>query len=178
MVLGRNISGRIEVCMQLEATRPTHKATARTAVVAGLMPTAATGLRGMSRINCDHRTAPFFGFVRDKRADLRVRPTMHAARCLGFAPDRGATTDIGEVLKDNRCARLTRLDNLLTQDVIAILPKPCLLASQVSQVPFGRWGALALELPQEGETRNDVCAPAACTTSARPEHRNTQQKEV
>src|SRR5215212_1453588 len=79
MVLGRNIARRIEVRMQLEATGTTDKTATGSAVVAGGMPTAATGLRGMSRVNRNHRTTPSLGFVRDKGFELGKRPAMNTA---------------------------------------------------------------------------------------------------
>src|SRR5215212_7555977 len=85
MVLGRNIARRIEVSMQLKAAGTTDKTATGSAVVAGGMPTAATGLRGMSRVNRNHRTTPSLGFVQGKGFELSERPTMHAAAGFGFA---------------------------------------------------------------------------------------------
>ena len=81
MVLGRDISGRVEVCMQLKATLATHKATARTAVVAGVMPTPTAGLGGMSRINRDHREKFGFPFI----AALRLHRDLESLMAEGEA---------------------------------------------------------------------------------------------
>ena len=56
MVLGRDIASRIQVSIKMIPTLPTDEYRLRTAVVAGTMPTAATSLRGMSRIDRNHRT--------------------------------------------------------------------------------------------------------------------------
>src|SRR3990167_3362714 len=167
MVLGRDIPCRIEVSMQLEATRPTDEATARTAVVASLVPAAATGLRGMSRINRNHRATPFFGLVRDERTHLRKRPTMYSARRCRFALDLCTTTNVRQVLKSDGCPRLTGLHNLLTQDVIAVLAETRLLASEVSQVPFGRWRTDMLQLTLELEALAFDVLPASCAQKGR-----------
>ena len=151
MVLGRDISGRVEVCMQLKATLATHKATARTAVVAGVMPTPTAGLGGMSRINRDHRTAPFFGLVRDKGAQLRKGPAMHAARGFGLTLDGGAGADVSQVFNDEGCARRVGLHQARTQGMIAVSAEAGLFPSQMPQVSFGRGGATALELALELE---------------------------
>ena len=107
MILSRNIARRIEVSMQLEATGTTHKTATGTAVVAGSMPTAATHLRGMSRVNRNHRTTPIFGFVCDKGFQLRERPTMHAAAGFGFALDLRAPPNVLEVFQDDRSPHST-----------------------------------------------------------------------
>ena len=71
--------------MQLEATQPTPKATARTAVVTSSMLAPATALGGMSRIDRHHRTAPFFGLVRKEGPELGKRPAMQTALRGGLA---------------------------------------------------------------------------------------------
>jgi hypothetical protein len=82
MILGRDITRRIEVSMQLEATGTTDKTATRTAVVAGGMPTAATGLRGMSRVNRNHRATPSLGFLFDKGFQQYTHAAQHYAESL------------------------------------------------------------------------------------------------
>ena len=151
MVLGRDITRRVEVRMQLKATHPTHKPATGTAVVAGDMPTAATGLRGMPGVNPSHRTTPFLGFVRNKRLQLRKRPAMHPATGFGALADLRALADVRQVLQHQRCAGRRRLDNLLAQDMIAITAKAGLLPTRLPQMPPGAFAALALKLALEVE---------------------------
>ncbi len=153
--------------MQLESTLPTDKATARTAVVAGLVPTAATGLRGMPRIDRDHRTAPFFGFVLDKGTDLRKRPTVHPSGGFRLAANCSTAADVRQVLDDDSCSRSTGLHNLFTQYVITVLAKPGLLPSQVSQMAFGRRGSLPLELAFQLEALAFEVFPASFAEKGR-----------
>ncbi len=120
MVLCRNIAGGIEVGMKFKPTFPTHKPATRTAVVAGGMPTAATGLRSMSRVNRNHRTTPFFGFVQGKGFQLRERPAMNTALGLGLVSALHPLADVGQVFNHNRRARLRRTDDLLTQDMVVV----------------------------------------------------------
>src|SRR5688500_2309515 len=99
MVLGRDITGGIEVSMQIIATHSTHNPATRTAVVAGTMPTAATALRGMSRVYRNHRTSPFLGFVLDTRFQLRERPGVHTPAGLCLAPHLRALPNVGQVFQ-------------------------------------------------------------------------------
>jgi hypothetical protein len=147
MVLGRSIPRRIEVGMQLKAARATHKTATGTAVGAGRMPTAATHLRGMSRVDRNHRTTPFLGFVPDKALQLRKRPAMHTPAGVRFAPDLRALAYVGQVFQHDRRTRLDRRHDLLTQHMIAITTKTGLFPAQPAQVPLRAAGALLLQLP-------------------------------
>src|SRR3989442_6885479 len=105
----------------------------------------------MSRINRDHRTAPFFGLVRDKGAQLRKGPAMHAARGFGLTLDGGAGADVSQVFNDEGCARRVGLHQARTQGMIAVSAEAGLFPSQMPQVSFGRGDATALELALELE---------------------------
>src|SRR5262245_23483045 len=78
MVLGRNITSRIQVSIQMIPTLPTLEHALGTAVVAGRVPSAATHLRGMPGVNPSHRTTPFLGLVPDKALELSKRPGVHS----------------------------------------------------------------------------------------------------
>src|SRR5439155_23916715 len=78
-VLGRDVASGIQIGIETHATLPTPKIALRTAVVAGGMPTAATALRGMSRVNRNHRTTSFLGLVLNLGLETQKRPAMHAA---------------------------------------------------------------------------------------------------
>ena len=93
--------------MQLEATRATHKATTRPAVVPCGVSASGAVLRGMSRVNRNHPTPPFFGFVRDQASELGKRPRVNTP--LGFGPLLGlhSLADVGQVLDNHRPARLS-----------------------------------------------------------------------
>ncbi len=83
MVRSRDIASAIQVGIEMKSTFPTFELALRTAVVAGGMPTPAARLGGMSRVNRNHRTTPFLGFVLDFRFEARKRPRVHPA--LGLA---------------------------------------------------------------------------------------------
>lgn len=117
MILGRNIAGGIQIGMQFKAALPTHKTPTRTTVVAGDMPTAraAARLRGMSRINRNHRTTTFFGLVLDKTPEPGKRPHVYtAARCC-FSSNLRMFQNIGQTLDHNSATWFDRLNNLLAQ---------------------------------------------------------------
>src|SRR5262249_9808468 len=82
-VLGRDITRPIEIGMQREATHLTHKQVARAAVVAGGMPASAACLRGMSRVNRNHRTTPFLSLIHNEALQLGERPAVNTALRLG-----------------------------------------------------------------------------------------------
>src|SRR6266498_4371839 len=88
MVLGRDIPSGVEVGMQREATRLTTEPPTGAPACAGRMPAAAARLRGMSRIDRDHRQAALLGLVRDKRLQLRERPRVNPAFGFGLALGR------------------------------------------------------------------------------------------
>ena len=165
--------------MQFEATVTTHKASTRPAVVPGGMSAGGALLRGMPRVNHSHHTTPFFGLIRDKRAHLCKRPTMHTARGFRLTFDRRALANIRQVLKNNRCARLTGLDNLLAQDMIAVFTKPCLLASEVSQVALGRRRTFPLQLAFQLEALAFDVLPATLAQKGRSTcNSGTRQAQV
>src|SRR6266511_4484359 len=111
-VLGRDIASGVQVSIEMIPTLPTLEYALRTAVVASRMPTAATQLRGMSRVNRNHRTTPFLGLVRDFRLETGERPAMHPA--LRFAaPFRFHTlANVFQVLQHDRAARRGSLHDL------------------------------------------------------------------
>ena len=108
----------------MKSTLPTHEYALGTAVGAGTMPTAATRLRGMSRINRNHPTTSFLGLVPNKALELSERSGVHTAlgrrAPLGLHP----LANVLEVFQNNRRAWLGRLNDLLAEDMIGILPKP------------------------------------------------------
>jgi hypothetical protein len=130
--------------VKLEAARTATEDRARTAVVAGDMPTGATGLRGMPGINPDHRATLFFGLVLDKRAQLGERPAVDTARLLPL-PLPDPTSDLGQVLDGNRRTSRRRLHHLLRQHVVTVAAEAALPALQLLEVAFGRLRARLLE---------------------------------
>jgi hypothetical protein len=118
--------------MQLKATGTTHKATSRAPVVAGSMPTATTGLRGMSRVHRDHHTAALFCLVREERLESGKRPAMQAPLGGRFAFDCCPLANIGQVFEHQGTPRRAALDELFGQDVVTIPPESGLGMSEVA----------------------------------------------
>ena len=145
-VLSRNIASRIEVSMQREATYTTHKTShANGGCCEQRMPAPAARLGGMSRVNRNHRTTPFFGFVLNKRLELGKRPAMHATAGCGLALDLGACANIGQVFQHQRGTRLGSSHDLFAEDVIGVPTKARLLVAYPLQVALGALAALLLQ---------------------------------
>jgi hypothetical protein len=137
--------------MQLEATDTTDKATLGAPVVAGLMPTATTRLRGMSRVHRDHRTTALFCLVREKGFELGERPAMQASLGRRFARGFCPLADSGEVFEDYSATRRDALGKLFGQDVVTVAPESGLRVSETAQVPPGTFGPPLLQRPFEPE---------------------------
>src|SRR5262245_10224197 len=144
-VLGRDIASRIQIGIEMIATLPTNENTLRTAVVAGGMPAAATSLRGMSRIDRNHRTTPFEGLVLDFRFEGGKRPRVHPALGCGAPLRLHPLTNIPEVFQNDRRARLGSSDDLLAEDVIGILAETSTTTFGLSQMSFGAFRVFLLQ---------------------------------
>lgn len=152
--------------MQRVATGPTHKQVAGAAVVAGLIPAAATGLRGMPGVNPSHRTAALLSLVRDKALQLGERPAVDAAAGRGLAPDLRARTNVPQVLQHNCCAGQRGLHDLLRENVVTIAPEAGLFAPQPPQVSLGRLRAPLLQGPLQLEVPAFACFPGPLAQKA------------
>ena len=117
--------------MQLKATGTTDKAAPGAPVVAGLMPTAATRLRGMSRVHRDHHTAALLCLVREQGSEVSKRPAMQAPSDGGLAFSLRPLADIGEVFEDQGTPRSNAPGELFRQDVVTVTPKAGLSIPEV-----------------------------------------------
>ena len=137
--------------MQLEATGTTHKTALGTAIGTGLMPAAATRLRGMPRVHLGHHHPAFLRFVREKRGQLRKRPAMHAALGLRLPFGTHPLANIGQVFEYQGPPRGHRPSKLLRQDMIAVASKARLGMSEIPQVALGTLCAAVLQPPLEAK---------------------------
>jgi hypothetical protein len=135
-VLRGNISGGVQIRMQLKATHTAFEERPSPTIVAGYMPTATTGLRGMPGVNPGHRTTARFRFVPDKGVQLCEGPAMQAALVLSLPFSFDAPSNVRQVFKDDRTTWVYSVDDLLTQDMITVAPKPGLPAPYLLQVAF------------------------------------------
>ena len=113
MVLGRYVSGCVQVCMQGEPALSALEVASGPPVVPRRVSTTRALLRGMSRVYRNHRTTPFLGLVLDEAAQLGEFPAMHAAGCFGLPPDLSVLADVGQILDHDRRAGRNRPDDLL-----------------------------------------------------------------
>jgi len=154
-VLVPNIVGPIEVRVEAVATLATEEETLRPAIVAGLMPTSRTGLRGMPGVNFDDPYPSFLGFIANKVIQLGKAPAVEVAVSLTFLSfaraNLGSLTNIGEVLKDDGTARSGVLHDAFREDVITVPAESPLLATQLFQVTCRRLCSFGLEFALEAE---------------------------
>lgn len=74
----------VEVCIQAVPTLTTKEKTLRTTIVSGLVPTCATGLAGVARVNLDDLDSPGLRFVGKKALELGNAPTVHTSLSFAF----------------------------------------------------------------------------------------------
>src|SRR5262245_15418598 len=98
------------------------------------MPAAATHLRGMSRVNRNHRTAAFLSFVPDLHLEALSRPRMHPAFGSGAPFGLHPLANVFEVFQHDRRSWIGSRDDLLTEHMIGILPKPRSATLQLPQM--------------------------------------------
>src|SRR6266540_281475 len=148
-VLGRDIASGVQVRIEMIPTLPTLECALGTPVGAGSMPTAATQLRGMSRINRNHRTTALLGLVLNFGFERGERPAMHPAfrpsLLGGFLALFCPLADVFQVFQHDRRTRAGGLHDLLTEDVIGIFSEACPTSFELPQVPFGGAAALLLQ---------------------------------
>src|SRR5437667_7298418 len=121
-----------------------------------LIATPTTRLRGMSRVNFYHRDPTCFSFVLNKRIQLGKTPTMQTPFVLNvlllFASSHlGSFPDSGQVFKDDGRASGGILDKALRKNVIMVFAPPKLFATQLTEMPFRRFGAFGLQFPFQSE---------------------------
>lgn len=132
------------------------KETLRATIVAGLIPTSATGLRGMARVNAFNTDTALIGLVERKTIQLLKRPTVQFSLRV-FLPVAFATsypgrlTNVSQVLKDDGSSCGGTVYKAFGEDMIAIPVEALLLATQALQVAFGRPGSFGLQVATQTE---------------------------
>jgi hypothetical protein len=129
----------------------------RATVIASLIATSATRLAGVAWVDALDTNTVFLGFVESKAVELRKTPTMQATFRVSVlsvlaTPHLGVFTNIGQVLKDNRCAWLGMLDDMFGENVVAIPVESHLLLTHLFQVAFGTFCSFGLQFAAETET--------------------------
>lgn len=131
------------------------KQTLRATIIARLMPTPATRLRGVPRVNLDHGDPLRLRLVLYKAVELRKAPPVQPSFVLGLlvraSAHLGGLSDSGEVFQHDGTARGGVLDDAFREDVIVIFAAPKLLARQLAQVSLSASGAFGLQLSTEAE---------------------------
>src|SRR5262249_50814863 len=143
-----NIRSRVHVGMGGEPTGTTEELRLRTTVGFFTMPTGATRLAGVRRVDVDHPHAGQCGFVGNGGAKLKEAPTVQHS-LLAFRTIDSAT-DMRQVFQRNAapCA-FRRADKRLAQTVVDILGKPFFTSTALLQESLGRLRTLLLQLRPE-----------------------------
>src|SRR2546421_1573999 len=133
-----------------------------------LIPTPTTGLRGMPRVYLDHGDTTGFSFVLDKRIQLGKTPTVQTPFVLNvlvlFAPSHlGGFTNSRQVFKHESRASGSLLDNTFRENVIMVFVSPKLFPTQLTEMPFRRFGAFGLQFPFQAEGTSFLFFPSTFT---------------
>jgi len=120
------------------------------------MTALATRLGRVSRVNLLDANTALLPFIGDEAVQLSKCPTVQLALVVNVLVVFAAShvrvlTNIGEVLKDNRCASRGTGNNLFAEDMIAIPMKSRLLQRQLFQVSFGTLGSFGLQFSSQSE---------------------------
>ncbi len=176
MVLGRDVTGGVEVGIEMKTAFPTPKRASGTAVVAGDMPAAATGLRSVPWVNHGYRTTSFLGLVRNKALELSERPGVHLALRLCSPSDLHPLTDVFEIFQHDRAAWLGSTNDLFGEHMITVSTKAPLLMAYTSQMASGAFGSLLLQrsLEMKQPCLDRLPAPFAEKLTRRRDRRATQ----
>jgi hypothetical protein len=129
-VLPFDVPGSIQVRIDLIATRQAEEERLCRSVPPVLEAAPRASLTGMPGIDGFHPGTNFFGLVRREGPKLGIAPAVMPSPLLA-APLLSATADAGQIFEDYNAARLHVLNDAFAQNVIAILPKPCLPTSHL-----------------------------------------------
>jgi hypothetical protein len=112
----------------------------------------------MSRVHSDYPAPQSLGFVLQKAFQLGERPGVQPAfrfPTTGLDP----SSNIRQILNDDRAAGLDALNDPFGEDVIAIPSEPLLAAREAAKAPFGTLRAVGLQSTPETEAALDDFAP-------------------
>ena len=173
-----NIVGPIEIGIETVATLAAEEKRLRATIVAGLVPTARTGLTGVSWVNLDDRHPACLGLVPEEAVELVKAPTVEASLPFALSHLR-SFANVAQVLDNNGSSWVSVLHNALGEDMIVVFSLPKQFARKFFQVPFGRFASFFLKLATKAEDAAFLFLPATFSqemTSAR--HSRSIQTQV
>jgi hypothetical protein len=139
-----------------------HKQGLRTAVVASLITTPATGLTRMARVNFAHNHPSFLCLVEQEAMELGKTPTMQPPLTLSMS-QLGSLTNVGQVLNHNGTTWGSMLHNAFGKHMIMVSSLPKQFARKLFQVPFGRARSFSLQFSTEAEDAAFLLFPTPFT---------------
>ena len=150
MVLPFNVPSSVKICIDLIPAGTTHEERLCRSIPLVHEAASRAPLAGMSRVNGLHAGTNLFGLVCYKGPKLGITPTMVPSP-LTTTTLFGAAANVGQIFNDNYAARLRVLNDALAQNVVAILPKPCLSPSHLFKMAFSRLAAFGLKITTKPE---------------------------
>ena len=149
-VLPFDVPGSVEIGVDLIAARQTQKKRLRGSVLPVDETAPGTPLTGLPGIDGFNTGTNLFGLVGREGPKLGIAPAVMPPP-LFAATLFGAAADMGQVLDHDHAARLHVLNDAFAQNVVAILPKPCLPPSHLLKMAFGGSAAFGLKLATKPE---------------------------
>lgn len=137
LVITTNVSGSIQIGIQLETTMLALEQTLLDSISPRNVSTARASLRGITSIDMTDSTILESSFVSQECFELEKRPTVHKKPLL--LPELlAAVSDVCQVFKHERGSRRKAIHNPFRDDMVHVSPETVLLHSQFLKVPFGR----------------------------------------
>lgn len=161
-VLYGDITTTVEIGVEFKTTLSAFETRLRATIGTMNMTTTRTALRCLAWVNPNDHTTLRLCFVSKQIPQAVERPLVHSALLL-LATLFRIRADFLEILNDNQSARSYRLNQLPTDNVVAIRPKPSRLARQLFEMSFGRLRAFGLKRTLQPEIPTFHCFPGTLT---------------
>ena len=140
LVLPRDVSRGVEICVQFERASSTLENRLTASVGLFDMPAMAASLRCVSRVDAGNGASAFFGFVFQEATKTFEAPRMHAPS-RSPASLFGSLANVLQILNDDHSSGLGAFDNLSREDVVAVSPETLDATTNAFQMTLGRCGA-------------------------------------
>lgn len=162
LVLYLDITTTVEIGVEFKTTLPALETRLRATIGTMNMTTTRTALRCLAWVNPNDHTTLRLCFVSKQIPQTVERPLVHSTLLL-LATLFRIRADFLQVLNDDQSARSYRLNQLPTDNVVAIRPKPSRLARQLFEMSFGRLRAFGLKRTLQPEIPAFHCFPGTLT---------------
>lgn len=160
VVLPRDVSRGVEICVQLELASATLKDRLAASVGPFNVTTVRTALRRVPWVYAGNDAATFFGLVFQEATKATKAPRMHTPS-RSSATLFGSLANVFQVLNDDHGSRFDTFDDSLREDVVAISPETFDATTKTLQMALGRRGAFGLKTAAEPKVLSFDTFPSA-----------------